>query len=346
MVTQELFRKTYFIHGVNLSFTSNNSYIFFAVNDLLQYFQTSISEELLFPADLAISLFDHPVNNFSIEEKDTLSLKLLYASSENDRFSLNDFGLDRMYLYESEDGFTHYINLGDTGFISYSAKEGIANGYLRHPEFLNPNIISSFIFIFVLSQLLKSKGYFFVHCSAVEKDGAGIIFPGFSGAGKTTSCIALIRAGYGFLGDDRPILHYSSVGNLEFLCFPEPIDVTDYTISLFPELKNYHRFLNNRNLRKRSFVVQELYPSIIKDFCIPRIILFPEISSTAESYLEPFSKFEAFKTFLPHSLLAFDKEITQKHFDIIFDLIQTTDCYKLKLGKDIENLPQLVSSIL
>jgi hypothetical protein len=161
----------------------------------------------------------------------------------------------------------------------------------------------------------------------------GSDIPGFSGAGKTTSCVALIRRGFGFLGDDRPILRYDKTGGLELLSFPEPIDVTDYTIQLFPELKNYTLLMDNRNLRKKSFNAEALYPGSTRTSCVPRIILFPEISANGKSSLEIFPKSEALKNFLPHSLLAFDKEIARKHFDIIFDLIQTTDCYKAKLAQ-------------
>jgi hypothetical protein len=339
-----LFKETYFIHGISLKFTSNNRNIFSAVNGLLQYF---LSPKTPSPPSegLTITFFDNH-DNTAHQGIIPAGLKLLYSSSEEDLFDIKEFGIDKMSLYVNEDDFTYYVAFGTTGLFSYSMKKGVAEGYLRGPEAINPNLISSFVFIFLLAELLKGKGYFLAHCSGVEKNGQGIIFPGFSGAGKTTSCVALIRQGYGFLGDDRPILRYNKSGGLELLSFPEPIDVTDYTIRLFPELKNYRLFLDNRNLRKQSFNAEELYPGSTRDSCVPKLILFPEISAVKKSSLEVFPKSEALKTFLPHSLLAFDKEIARKHFDIIFDLIQSTDCYKVKLGADIQSLPVLVESVL
>jgi hypothetical protein len=334
----------YLIHGIPLKFTSNNVHIFSAVRKLLEYFlcEKTLSRT---PEGLSIIFFD---NHDDIAHQGIIpsGLKLLYSSSEEDLFDIKEFGIDKMSLFVNEDDFTYYAAFGTAGLFSYSTKKGVAEGYLKEPEAINPNLISNFIFIFLLAELLKGKGYFLSHCSGVEKNGKGIIFPGFSGAGKTTSCIAFIRHGFGFLGDDRPMLRYNKSGRLDLLCFPEPIDVTDYTIQLFPELKNYRLFLDNRNLRKQSFNAEELYPGSTRNSCIPRLILFPEISPIKKSFLEVFPKSEALKTFLPHSLLAFDKEIAKKHFDIIFDLIQSTDCYKLKLGTDLENLPDLVESIL
>ena len=334
----------YLIHGIPLKFISNNLHVFSAVNKLLEYFLCEKPPNT--PSEgLTITFFDNP-DDTTHQGIIPSSLKLLYSSSEEDLFDIKEFGIDKMSLYVNEDDFTYYVAFGTIGLFSYSMKKGVADGYLKGPEAINPNLISSFIFIFLLAELLKGKGCFLAHCSGVEKKGQGIIFPGFSGAGKTTSCVALIRQGYGFLGDDRPILRYNKSGGLELLSFPEPIDVTDYTIQVFPELRNYRLFLDNRNLRKQSFTAEELYPGSTRDSCVPRIILFPEISAVKKSSLEVFPKSEALKTFLPHSLLAFDKEIARKHFDIIFDLIQTTDCYKLKLGTDLENLPDLVESIL
>ena len=334
----------YLIHGIPLKFISNNLHVFSAVNKLLECF---LCEKTLgTPSEgLTITFFD---NHDDTAHQGIIpsGLKLLYSSSEEDLFDIKEFGIDKMSLYVNEDDFTYYAGFGTIGLFSYSMKKGVAEGYLKEPEAINPNLISSFVFIFLLAELLKGKGYFLAHCSGVEKNGQGIIFPGFSGAGKTTSCVALIRRGYGFLGDDRPILRYNKSGGLELLSFPEPIDVTDYTIQLFPELKNYRLFLDNRNLRKQSFIAEELYPGSTRDSCVPKLILFPEISAAKKSSLEVFPKSEALKTFLPHSLLAFDKEIARQHFDIIFDLIQSTDCYKVKLGADIQSLPDLVESIL
>jgi len=180
----------------------------------------------------------------------------------------------------------------------------------------------------------------------VESDDKGIIIPGFSGAGKTTSCIALIRGGFGFLGDDRPILRYSRNRDLELLSFPERVNVTNKTINFFPELTISKRIEHNSSLVKKSFFVEDIYPGSTRDLCIPKAILYPEISTARSSCLENLSKSDALSLFLPHSMLVYDKVTAKKHFDIISDLIESVHTYKLRLGPDIHNLPKLVGSIL
>ena len=313
-----------------------------AVSNLLEYFKTA---KALNSVDITVSLLDRMKGiapDFSVP-KDS---KLLYAPSETDMFDMSMFGIPHLNLYANKDGSTYHIDAGDLGCLKYHPKMGTADGYVHSAASSDSSTISRFIFAFAMDQLLEARGCFRIHCSAVEKNGKGVIMPGFSGAGKTTACIALIRRGFGFLGDDRPFLRYGKNGGLELLSFPEYIDVTDETIRLFPELKENDLLVENRHLRKKSFNAEDCYPGSTQTSCTPKVVLYPEISKGKESYLEKLSKSDALKSLMPHSLLVFDKDVAKRHFDILFDLVKSIDCYKLKFGADIHKLPALVESIL
>lgn len=330
----------YSIHGKTLQFNTNNKFIYSSIHASLEYFLT---EEQSTRPDITFSLFDNRDDAIS-HNRVPLDSKLLYTPSKNDRFDTRLTKLKKFDLYVDNKNSTYYLNLGSWGFLSYSSDDSTAYGHIKNPELVGTNVISDYIFKFVLNELLKSIGYFPVHCSVLEKNDKGIILPGFSGAGKTTSCIALIRRGYGFLGDDRPIMRYGGNKNVEILSFPENINVTNKTINLFPEL--VENKLLRKGLIKKNFNVEDIYPGSIKELCIPKVLLYPEISAVRNSYLEKLSKGEALSLFLPHSMLVFDKETAKSHFDIISDLIKSVDTYKFKLGHDIHDLPELVGSIL
>jgi len=329
------------IHDIMLRFNTDSGLISSSISEFLECFQ---AEEILGSTDITVSLFDLPrgiAPGFSVPEDS----KLLYEPSETDMFDISILGISHLNLYVDEDGSTYYADFGDLGGLQYSPKQGTATGHIHTIESDDSSTISRFVFSFAMDKLLEARGCFAIHCSAVEKNGKGIIFPGFSGAGKTTACIALIRRGYGFLGDDRPFLQYSKNGNLELLSFPEYIDVTDETVYLFPELKEKNCLVENRHLRKKSFNAEDRYPGSIRMSCTPKAIIYPEISKSKKSYLEKLSKSDTLKSLLPHSLLVFDKDIAKKHFDILFDLVKSTDCYKLKFGANIHELPELMESI-
>lgn len=84
-----------------------------------------------------------------------------------------------------------------------------------------------------LSLALREKGLFHLHAAAVESaSGLGVLVVGGSGAGKTTATIALIEAGYAFLGDDALLLTEGPV-----LCaFPRPFHLGPATLAAFPRL--------------------------------------------------------------------------------------------------------------
>lgn len=58
----------------------------------------------------------------------------------------------------------------------------------------------------ILHFALADFGWFTVHGAVVERDGGGILMPGRSGAGKTTTALAALAGGYGFLGDDHVLV--------------------------------------------------------------------------------------------------------------------------------------------
>lgn len=332
----------YSIHGITLRLNTNNGYIHSPIDELLASFA---SEKEPLVSDIDFHIYDTPACHDGVSSMPN-DLKLLYSPSKKDKFDITLLGIQTFNIYVNEADFTYYMDLGETGRLSYSLKDYAANGYIHTPESISPKVIPSTLFMFVFNQMLKSKNYFPIHCSVVEKEGKGILMPGFSGAGKTTTSISLIRSGYGFLGDDRPILHYDKDNNLEMLSFPEEINVTEKTIGFFPELADGEFIKTHKGMLKKSFNAEDIYPGSLTERCRPKAVLFPEITPVSKSYVEEMSKSDALSLFLPHTMLVFDKETSNRHFNILFDLISSVDTYRLKLGSDILALPELVEAIL
>src|SRR5207244_1150026 len=104
---------------------------------------------------------------------------------------------------------------------------------------------------FALTELLKRRGMYTIHATALERNGRGVLIPGDSGRGKTTCFLSLLRAGYRCLSDDHPLLRQDG-SHLELLSFPVKIDVTEKTIGFFPELQQANGRLR-QGVRKRYF---------------------------------------------------------------------------------------------
>lgn len=230
------------------------------------------------------------------------------------------------------------------GRLRLHVPEGVLEGSLTEPLDLHPALLPSIFFFFPLAQLLARRRLHLVHSAALERNGCGILIPGLSGSGKSTCCVSLMRGGYRCLSDDKPFLRETENG-LELLAFPEMIDVTDQTITFFPELRESTAGIE-AGYRKKRFCAEIFYPGSTVDAVKPSVILFPQISEESTSRIEPLSKAQALQTLLPHSLLCFDRTISVRHFELLARLVETTTCYRLHFGRDVLDLPRLVDRLL
>lgn len=230
------------------------------------------------------------------------------------------------------------------GVLVIDGVQGRADGYLVHPETLDANLIE-YLFHRALSELLRHRGLYTIHATALEKHGCGILIPGNSGRGKTTASISLLRSGYRYLSDDHPLIRDAGA-HVEILPFPIKINVTDATIMFFQELRDAPDHILQPGSPKRSFHAEALYPTSVGDCCQPAVVLFPYVVDAPHSHLELFSKSRALEVLLPQALLVYDPEAARREFQILAKLIQQADCYRLHFGRDILDLPKLITPLL
>jgi len=57
-----------------------------------------------------------------------------------------------------------------------------------------------------LVETMKRFGRFPLHAAGLARQGKGVLVPGASGSGKSTTSVALVRAGFDFLSDDTVFL--------------------------------------------------------------------------------------------------------------------------------------------
>ncbi len=236
------------------------------------------------------------------------------------------------------------VDLHRNGMLIIDYRQGIGRGYLVNPETVHPDIRVSY-FHFVLTELLKRQGLYTLHATAMEKGGRGVLIPGYSGRGKTTACISLLRSGYRCLSDDHPLMRIDE-GRIRLLGFPEKVDVTDQSRDFFPELGGLSPGKLHQGLIKKYFYIEDVYPGGVAFSCEPRVLILPQIAEEPTSHLEPISKRQAFEEILPHGLLVYDKTIAPKEFHALSALIQTVDTYRLFFGKNVLDLHRIIDPLI
>jgi len=326
----------YNIHGQCIQFKTDSALIAEAVQALL--YNLPIESDWV-PPDLNICLRKVPSWDTIPLSRGPGAQKLQLKGDLNVGICLPKEWRCDLYR-EGEVKFAHFPG---QGFLRIDETGVRAEGYLVNPDAMHPEGRTG-VFRFALSELLKCKGFYPVHAAALQKGGRGILISGASGSGKTTSCIALLRAGYKCFTDDSTLL-CERREDLQILPFLQKINVTPKTVGFFPELQKAKGLLHNGVL-KQYFYLDQVYPEQMANACKPAILLFPRVMDWPQSRLEILSKSRALEDLLPQSVLVFDKEVSRRQFYVLSRLVQEIDCYNLYFGADILNLPVLIDRLL
>jgi len=329
----------YSVHGLPVRVVSDSRVILDAVGGLLRYFKRNE----ISPADVTFYLMKKAPSEFPYQEAFLKEGRVLFDSRRDDEFGLSDM-LEISLLYRSW-GKYFMADFGPQGSFFLDTAAGLAFGFLPDPESIHPAILSNFMFLLAFSEMFRARDYFLIHSAAVMGNGKGVLVPALSGSGKTTLCLSLLRGGFKYLSDDRPILRRVD-GGFEVLSFPEEIDVTENTISLFPELRALDDTSLILGLRKKKFFVERLYPGITVDRTVPRVILFPKIVDEEKSRLKRLPKIEAISRLLPHSLLVMDPDVAVRQFHMLCEMVETMDCFELYYGRDVLDVHTMIWGLL
>lgn len=141
-----------------------------------------------------------------------------------------------------------------------------------------------------LSLALRPLGLFHLHAAAVvDPEGFPVLVVGGSGAGKTTATIALVEAGYAFLGDDALLVEEGP----RLLAFPRPFHVGAATLAAFGRLAPLVGGLSG-HADKRDLDPDLAFPGRARASCeAPALVLHPRIERGTTTSLFPLSKAEA-----------------------------------------------------
>lgn len=325
------------IHGIGLRYRTNASTLVPPATGLLDYFG---SDRLEKPASLTITFeavdrrADIPISVPPSAE--TIFEKCGLAAGDRLRETWH-------CTMQRHDGRL-IADFHEQGLVALDPAVGTAEGYVVRPEAMHPDILESYVH-FMLAELLRHQGLYSLHATALERQGRGLLIPGYSGRGKTTSFLSLLRAGYRYLSDDHPFVADRG-GRLEVLAMPLKVDVTDHTISFFPELRNAPAGILHAGPQKRFFQVEEVYPTAIGSSCEPAVILFPYVVDVPHSTLEPLPRSRVLEELLPQGLFAYDRDMAARQFQVLSKLAQQVRCYRLYFGRDVLALPELITPLL
>ena len=325
------------LYGTQVRYVTASTMLAAPVNELLRHFRQEVLQSSV-PLTLCFHAVDHrtdiPVTISSSAHQ--LAIKMGAAGEDAP-------GTDLPYEVIL-DGKRLVAEFFGVGVLVIDSAEGRADGYLINPQII-PNSLIEYLFHLALTELLRRRGLYTIHATALEKNGRGVLIPGNSGRGKTTSFLSLLRSGYRYLSDDHPLLRDAGT-YVDLLPFPIKINVTEQTVEFFPELRTAPAQVLQPRFPKRAFYAEDLYATSIGECCRPALVLFPHVIDAPRSHLELLPKSRALEMLLPQALLVYDSEVAKREFQVLAKLIKQVDCYRLHFGRDILELPQLITPLL
>jgi hypothetical protein len=146
------------------------------------------------------------------------------------------------------------------GVYCYGRKEFLRNLFfpqsIYSPKLLNS--IKRLVIHYPLLFLLEQKnGIYFLHASAVEKEGKGFIFTGLPGCGKTLAMSILLKEGFRFLSDNFLLWNRDHL-----FAFPELLRIRDKD-----EFKETHIFIPSS---LKGFY--KINPAFVSSMAVPKKI--------------------------------------------------------------------------
>jgi hypothetical protein len=237
----------------------------------------------------------------------------------------------------TETGGARVLSLGDQVFIGFpraqcradlmrgSASLWLADGWWREPiKLQQPPWLST------LAWLLRERGRFTLHASAVARRGTGLLFAGQSGSGKSSSALAMIQAGWDWLADDAALLQPGAeprlFGFARGFCF-------------HPALAGRLPGLVGEPVADKQFAsIDGLFPGRRVATCRPAAVLLPRVTPAGTSRLVPASPAEVLLALLPASgfiLAGGAAARARAQMQALRGLVSAVPAFRLHAGPDI-----------
>lgn len=202
--------------------------------------------------------------------------------------------------------------------------------------------------IIALAPLLRRQGLFTLHAFAAAREGRAAVLVGDIGAGKTTTGLSLLCAGYRLCANDSPLVRFDADGQLHICAYPGLIssypDSLAWFSQLAPVLTQAERFDGSAKL---SFAADDLWQDAWQMEARPGVLLFPQVvPGLAASDLRPVHRFPALQRLVSQSIENWDAAAIPAHMRALRVLADSVPAFDLLLAPDVKRIPALISEAL
>jgi hypothetical protein len=186
-----------------------------------------------------------------------------------------------------------------------------------------------------------TTGLMLFHASAVERDGAALIFPAPMESGKTTLAAGLVRAGFRYLTDEAVAIDPDT---LLVQPYPKALSVDSGSWEVLADLRPQVREELLPYVGGQWHVNPDaIRPGAVAPACLPRFVIAPRYVQGVTTTLEPISRAEAISVLAENSFNL--PNLGASGFTALGQVVRGCRGYRLIVG-DLSEACQLISRAL
>ncbi len=235
-----------------------------------------------------------------------------------------------------------YIRMPKYGLIAVDLANNRLTGAVT-PNCLNVYGAFEDVMMISLAPLYRRRGWFPLHAFAgLSPNGKAALITGEMGAGKTTTGLALLSAGWKLLSNDSPLLTIKD-DEVQVLAYPGRLSAFDDSLARFEHLQ---RFIKTKaqGQHKRIFRAEEAFDDPWATIGTAGGVFFPQVvPGLAHSELIEVAPTEAVLQLMPQAIEGWDKAAIAQNLHLLGKLAEQVPSYILKLAPNVEQLPVLIA---
>lgn len=196
----------------------------------------------------------------------------------------------------------------------------------------------------LLSLWLEDQQIQFIHAGLISVHGQGILFAGHGGAGKSTSSIACLRAGFQYLGDDFIGLRQDLPGTFTGYGLFATCLLNEHHIKRFPDLLPHAHHAYHAEEDKVVLYLADAFPSSLADETRISALVLPRVVDSDDTRFRPATQVEALMAVAPTSVMYLPRP-SAKAFHRLAALVETVPAYWLELGRNVAEISGCVERL-
>jgi hypothetical protein len=258
---------------------------------------------------------------------------------------------DGRFFSENHGDYWHEL---EYDMSAHTIRAELGGLYLRRGQAVISNLIRPILQSFIL----PFYGVKTLHGAVLSKDGKTVFLSGRGGAGKTTTAVQLMSAGYEILSDDGPFF-VTDRGNAYALSSLDYLHLTERTLDLFPALRPH--VVGSKDSREKFAVrisdIQGVDGAWRRPLPVTHYVRLSRRTGIAAPRIEKISRSGVHRSLLDECMIVFRRaplrqspypfrEYSEFIFDLLTKVVRGAETYDLVFAdQHLAELPALIDQL-